>query len=98
MSARKIMISADSFRFAVADVVARPLRSDCYAMPIVERVPSGLYEIVDGHKRIAGLIAGGADEIECVLCDDEDLIAVAGNAERPDAQREAIAAIYASVN
>lgn len=91
-------IEAAKFYSAVADVDSTLLaQSDCKAMPIVERLPSGRIEIVDGYHRIAGMILAGETAINCVVCDDEQLVCDAANNEQPEAQRAAIEAIYSQV-
>lgn len=91
-------IEAAKFYSAVADVDSTLLaQSDCKAMPIVEILPSGRIEIVDGYHRIAGMLMAGETSISCVVCDDEQLVCDAANNEDKEAQSAAIAAIYGSV-
>jgi len=97
MTVTRISIAASRVANQVADVIAPALAaSDCKPLPIVAMLPSGRVDIVDGYHRIAGLIAGGAETIDCLVCDDEDLVAAAGNAEDTTAQQAALEVIYAA--
>lgn len=101
MASRKITISAAQVRNAVSGVEAPALDpADCRELqiPVVYVMPDGRVDIVDGYHRIAGMLAYGAESIECVTTDDFDLLADAGNAEQPSVQRAAIEAIYSSLN
>ena len=98
MATQRRMIDANLVRNAVVELLTRgyaPLDPrDCHELPIVEVLPSGYVDIVDGYHRIAAMIMGGAEQIPCIVCDDEDLICDAGNAEDPSRQRAAVKKIY----
>lgn len=98
MAAQVITIESGKLLNLVCDTDAAPLaQSDCKALPIVEILPSGRIEIVDGYHRIAGMIAAGETAINCVVCDDEQLVCDAANNEQTASQRAAIESIYSQV-
>jgi hypothetical protein len=98
MRVTRLTISADRLRHIVADVTSSPLaQSDCRRAPIVEVLDGGSVEIVDGYHRIAGMIAAGETHIDCITCDNTDLIALAADPGRPERQRRALAAIYRAI-
>lgn len=95
MIATKTKIDASKMANQVSGTQAIALcQFDCPMPPVVEIMPSGQVEIIDGFHRIAGMIAAGETQIDCITCDDDDVLAAAANAERPDEQDEALAAIY----
>lgn len=95
MTVTRLTIDASRFASAVSGVTAPALaQSDCRRAPIVELLAGGCVEIVDGYHRIAGMIAAGETAIDCLTCDDSDLIADAGNPERPARQAAALDRIY----
>lgn len=97
MTVTRVTINAAKLLEIVADTMAPELsQAECEFRPIIEVLPSGRIEIVDGYHRIAGMIAAGETEIECLTCDDDDLIGDAANAEDTDAQSAALRAIYAA--
>lgn len=77
--------------------------SNCDPLVIVERMPSGTVNIVDGFHRTAGMVkwARGRDreldaiKVQVVVCDDAGLLRDAG--EPGPKQGGAIEAIYAMV-
>ncbi len=96
MKAWLISVASDVFFASVHGIETAPLsQADCPAMPIVEIV-HGRAEIADGYHRIAGMIAAGERIIDCLTCDDDAVLGAAANAEQPDAQGIALAAIYAA--
>lgn len=96
MKVTQIGIEISKLANQVADVSAPALAAtDCHRLPIVEILPSGRVEIVDGFHRIAGMIAAGETIIPCLTCDNEDVLAAAANAEDPVAQLAALKMIYA---
>jgi hypothetical protein len=96
--ARRTTITAASVAGRVHDVESRPLRaSDCRVLPVVMIDGSGKVDIIDGYHRLAGMIAAGETILPVVDCDDAKLCGIAANAENPESQAEALAAIYASV-
>ncbi len=99
MASRKLTIDVtDRLRNTVADVEAPALDpSDCRKLPIIDVLPSGRVDIIDGYHRIAGMVRFGAESIECVTSDDADLLADAADCEDTERQAKAIAAIYASL-
>jgi len=97
MQVTRVMVDANKFASAVADVIAPALhKSDCVRLPIVEIMPSGRIEIIDGYHRIAGMIAAGETTIDCLTCDDAGVLGDASNPERPEQQEIALEAIYAA--
>jgi hypothetical protein len=98
MRVTRLTISSDRLRYMVADVTAPPLaQADCRRAPIVKVLDGGDVEIVDGYHRIAGMIAAGETAIDCITCDNTDLIALAADPGRPERQRRALAAIYRAI-
>jgi hypothetical protein len=98
MNARKITVPVSAVHYAVANLLpyVQPIGSVHY-LPVVEVSRSGRVDILDGYHRIAALIAGGAEAIECVTCDDADLLAACADSDRRDAQRDACSRLYAAV-
>lgn len=96
MASRKITVETSKLALQVEGMCCAPLDAcEIRHLPIVEVTPTGRVEIIDGFHRIAGLIAGGATEIECVTSDDADLLDAA--AEPGAGQQAAIDAIYAAI-
>lgn len=97
MKSTRLTIDAARFAAAVSDLIGSVQAiSSVHSLPVVE-ICGDRIEIIDGYHRIAGLIAGGAETIECVTCDCEDTLGDAANAERPGVQREALRRIYAAL-
>lgn len=95
MKITKLMIDTAKLASQVAGVSAPALDpTDCRRLPIVEVLPSGRVDIIDGFHRISGMIAWGATTIDCIMCDDSDLLADAANPEDSIKQAAAIDAIY----
>lgn len=98
MNATKIQVDAKLLAGKVFGVESRPLAAiDCQVLPVVFRDDEGNLDLIDGYHRIAGMIAAGETSIPCVMCDDARLCGIAANAENPQAQEEALAAIYSAV-
>ena len=97
MKSTRLTIDAARVYSAVSDLIGsvQPITS-VHSLPVVE-ICGDRIDIIDGYHRIAGLIAGGAETIECVTCDCADTIGDAANAERPAVQREALRRIYAAL-
>ena len=97
MNARKITIPVSQLRNAVSDLIGyvEPLDGVHY-LPVVAVLGGGAIDIIDGYHRIAGLIRGGAEAIDCVTCDDIDLLAAAASDSRSE-QQAATSAIYAAL-
>ncbi len=98
MNARIITIDADVLRRKVWELIESgevpPLsQADCQHPPIVDA--DG--DICDGMHRVAGMIAAGETEIDCVTCDDSNLLGEIANAEHPAKQAAAIRTLYAAV-
>ena len=64
--------------------------------PIVD-ICGDRVEICDGYHRIAALIAGGAESIECVTCDVPRWLSYAADNNQQTMHRFAIGRIYAAL-
>lgn len=97
MKVTRITIEASKFVNQVADTQSAPLcQRDCKSLPIVEILPGGRVDIIDGFHRIAGMIAAGETMIACLTCDDSDILGDAADAENTTRQAAALAAIYSA--
>lgn len=79
------------------DVTEAPAlaEGDSYHPVLVEAMPSGRYDVLDGFHRVAGLRASGASLVRVIVVDDVDLAAAVS--EPGPEQDAAIEAIYDAV-
>ena len=109
MNAKQVTIALDRLaRHIDAELIAEasPLSpaGTATACPIVELIGDRV-DIIDGFHRVAGMVAWARRRglaldsvtVHCVTCDDAALLADAADAEHPEAQRVAIARIYAAL-
>lgn len=99
MKTTRLTIDASKLRNAVFDLIGyvQPLdASDIRNPPIVE-ISGDRVEICDGYHRIAALIAGGAESIECVTCDVQRWLSYAADNSQQTMHRFAIGRIYAAL-
>jgi len=100
MHATRLTIDASRLRNQVSDLLGyvHPLdASDVRHLPIVD-ICGDRVEICDGYHRIAGLIAGGAETIDCVTCDVPRWLSYAADNGQQTMHRFAIQRIYAALS
>ena len=99
MKSTRLTIDASKLRNAVADLIGyvQPLHSSEIRNPPIVDICGDRVEICDGYHRIAGLIAGGAESIECVTCDVQRWLSYAADNGGQTMHRFAIGRIYAAL-
>ena len=99
MKSTRLTIDVSKLRNAVSDLIGyvQPLDATDIRNPPIVDICGDRVEICDGYHRIAGLIAGGAETIECVTCDVPQWLAHAADNNQQTMHRFAIGRIYAAL-
>lgn len=99
MKSTRLIIDAGKLRNAVSDLIGyvQPLDATDIRNPPIVDICGDRVEICDGYHRIAGLIAGGAESIECVTCDVPRWLSYAADNNQQTMHRFAIGRIYAAL-
>jgi len=99
MKSTRLTIEASKFRNQVSDLLGyvQPLHASDVRFPPIVDVSGDRVEICDGFHRIAGLIAGGAETIECVTCDVARWLSYAADNGQQTMHQFAIRRIHASL-
>ena len=98
MKTTRLTIDVGKLRNQVADLLGyvQPLHASDIRFPPIVDVSGDRVEICDGYHRIAGLIAGGAEVIECVTCDVARWLSYAADNGQQTMHRFAVARIHAA--